>query len=1486
MTTQLDQNNIQSATLAALQPVTITSIQVTDSSWTPLDDSAVSTSGGYIVITGANFISGCNIIISSTNATSVAFVNSTTLRVQVPALSAGTYVVYVVNPNGATAIIVNGLTYSGTPTWVTVSPLTSGESGVPISIQLSATGDAPLTYTVQAGSTLPDGLTLTSGGLLSGTITGLTSETTYNFTIVAIDAQSQDSPKAFAITILAGDQYWNYVTTLLPGTTSTSIFNDDASTNNFAVSVVGDTRPINFGPYTPGYYSNFFDGTGDYLTVPGPPIISGNATVECWIYPITQVTSGNAIFLSSGTNSAGCWGISLNTTNRLINVFLDSFSSEKFSSNVAVTLNTWNHIALVKSSGVVRLYINGVQQTGTYSQAGNFGQDDTVHIAKYNAGTQVYTGYISNLRIVADAAVYTANFTPPNAPLTAITGTGLLTCQSNGFIDNSIYNSTITRFGDVRIEGFDPFVPSIEFAGLGSTYFDGTGDYLNVPSNAAFGYGTGNFTIEFWAYFTSISGSTPNLIDQRSGTSTQVVPTIFLNAGTLTLYVSGAPRLVGTAVVANQWYHIALCRSSVSTRLFINGTQSGSTYADSNNYITSPVRIFGSNDGNALQAQAGYCSNLRIVKGTALYTANFTPPTAPLTAVAGTSLLTCQTNQPNNNNVFLDSNSTNFLVTKFGNTTQGTVSPYGSNWSNYFDGTGDYLTLPATSGIFNFGTGDFTVEAWIYPTALSGFQQIAGSSYSTTGGALYLNGTTATFYTNGSNAQTPAGSIVARTWQHVAAVRASGILKIYINGIEQSSQSLTQNLTSATAVIGARTASPTSELYFGYISNLRAVKNAVYTTAFTPSATPLLPIAGTSLLTCADNRFVDESANQFAITRTGDVRIQKFGPFAGTTLPTPYFSGYFDGNNDYITPASNAAFTIGTGDFTYECWINRQGVNPVSSSNVITVFDTRTAEPSVAPCLFWENDAMKYYVNGSTRITSTSTFPIGTWAHVAIVRASGVTKMYVNGVQEGANYTDTNNYVGTTTVIGGRFAAVSGDFRSWFGYISNVRIVKGTAVYTSNFTPSTVPLTTTSQGVTASNVSLLTCQSSTFIDNSINNFTITVVGNTIPNTFAPFTVEYAFLQSYTPAVFGGSMYFDGTGDYLSVPDNAVFDFTGNFTMEAWVYPNALSVDNAIAAQWVTGQLNFIFKTVTTAGRPYFTAYPGSSVVVQGTTTAVTINTWNHIAVTRSGSTIRLFVNGVLDATTGTVTGTISAATPLTIGSVSTAQYWNGYLSDLRIINGTALYTSNFVPPAAPLTPVINTSLLLNGTGAAVYDASTLNNFETVGDVKLSTVQSNWAGSTSMFFDGTGDYLVAPTSLYTMFGTGDFTVEFWTNRSSGTNTRFVEFSTGLLYIDGNGKLVYYSTSARIVSTNVFPSNQWAHVALVRASGFSKLYIDGVQTGSTFTDTINYTSGVLIIGTDDGSRSQFLTGYMQDIRITPGVARYTANFTPPTSPLQTN
>ena len=203
MTTRISTNNIQPLALATLEGPAVTNIQVTDSSYVVLDDTAVSLSGGYIKITGTNFSSGCLVTVGTTIATSVTFVNSTTLHVQVPALVAGTYVVYVVNSDGGVAIRVNGLTYSSEPTWVTSSSLT-GDSGVEVSIQLNAT-DAT-TYSLQSGSTLPNNLTLSSSGLISGTVT-VANETLYNFTVVATDAEFQESPRSFSITISVGA--WN-----------------------------------------------------------------------------------------------------------------------------------------------------------------------------------------------------------------------------------------------------------------------------------------------------------------------------------------------------------------------------------------------------------------------------------------------------------------------------------------------------------------------------------------------------------------------------------------------------------------------------------------------------------------------------------------------------------------------------------------------------------------------------------------------------------------------------------------------------------------------------------------------------------------------------------------------------------------------------------------------------------------------------------------------------------------------------------------------------------------------------------------------------------------------------------------------------------------------------------------------------------------------------------------------------------------------------
>lgn len=200
MTTQISSDNIQSSTLITLGSPTITNIQVTDSSYNVLNDTAVNTLGGYIKITGTKFYNGAQVYFGNTVATSISFVNSTTLNVQLPAATAGTYDLFVVNPSGKYALKKSGVTFSPINiTWVTDSNLANQVTGVPISIQLSATGASG--YQLQSGSTLPSGLTLSSSGLLSGTVT-VASPTTYNFTIEAYDTELQDASRAFSLTVL------------------------------------------------------------------------------------------------------------------------------------------------------------------------------------------------------------------------------------------------------------------------------------------------------------------------------------------------------------------------------------------------------------------------------------------------------------------------------------------------------------------------------------------------------------------------------------------------------------------------------------------------------------------------------------------------------------------------------------------------------------------------------------------------------------------------------------------------------------------------------------------------------------------------------------------------------------------------------------------------------------------------------------------------------------------------------------------------------------------------------------------------------------------------------------------------------------------------------------------------------------------------------------------------------------------------------------
>ena len=197
------------------------------------------------------------------------------------------------------------------------------------------------------------------------------------------------------------------------------------------------------------------------------------------------------------------------------------------------------------------------------------------------------------------------------------------------------------------------------------------------------------------------------------------------------------------------------------------------------------------------------------------------------------------------------------------------------------------------------------------------------------------------------------------------------------------------------------------------------------------------------------------------------------------------------------------------------------------------------------------------------------------------------------------------------------------------------------------------------------------------------------------------------------------------------------------------------------------------------------------------------------------------------------------------------------------------------------------SLLLDGTD--LQDKSLDTKAITVnGNAQVSTTQSKWNGS-SLYFDGTGDYLTIPTSSDFSFGTGDFTIEFWAHLTLLSSTRIlVDFrSSGssqlapTIFTSGT-QLRFFNSGSNQITGGTLSTSVWYHVAVSRQGTNTRMFLDGVQTGSTYSDSSDYPSRPVAVGGYPYASGFDSKGYIQDLRITKGVARYTANFTPPTQP----
>jgi Concanavalin A-like lectin/glucanases superfamily len=620
-----------------------------------------------------------------------------------------------------------------------------------------------------------------------------------------------------------------------------------------------------------------------------------------------------------------------------------------------------------------------------------------------------------------------------------------------------------------------------------------------------------------------------------------------------------------------------------------------------------------------------------------------------------------------------------------------------------------------------------------------------------------------------------------------------------------------------------------------------------------------------------NNTFQDSSSNNYLVTRNGSATQGTFTPFSPTG-----WSNYFGGSGNYAV-SSAAVITTTTTTFTIEGWIHPT-VAAISSGNVPAIIGDMQPTgatnawsfgtlASGAVAFYWYDGAAK------TAITN-GTVSLNQWSHIAISVNANAISIFINGTLQTLTGTTTltNRTQTTSTVAFGQWS--SGTTNLYTGYISNFSVLSGTAKYSVAFTPTILPLSTST-----TNQTLLFASGNNFSDlntaTTAKTFTITGAAAYV-QAFSPF----APTSDYSTSLVGGSGYFaSATSDYLTVSNAVPLQFgTGSYAISCWVYRSVAGVVHAIAGKGASG-VGWTFQ-INASNQLVF--------IDTGTTLLTSIITipsgvWTYVSVRRDTTgAVALYVNGNISGSTTSFTD-FSQNNTLVIGADRlVSNFFNGFIAGFEYIKGqTEANALTISVPTLPPTTSNSPSLLLNFTNFGIYDATSRNNFITTGTAQSSTTQSQFGGS-SIYFDG-GSQL---SYLYrTPFDTdisqlSAFTVECWVYLTQiaasgmaiigtrGTGAAGFEFRVQAT----TGALQFYNTGGTtLTTTSTLTTGTWYYIAAVKNAGVVTMYINGVDAGGSGAIGAATASGFpLYIGAGNRAASYF-PGYIDELRITRNVAR---------------
>jgi hypothetical protein len=696
----------------------------------------------------------------------------------------------------------------------------------------------------------------------------------------------------------------------------------------------------------------------------------------------------------------------------------------------------------------------------------------------------------------------------------------------------------------------------------------------------------------------------------------------------------------------------------------------------------------------------------------------------------------------------------------------GSVNP---SYAAYFNGSTQYLNV-STATIA--ATGQFCIEAWVFQTgrSVSASQGIFSQYSAGVSGRFYFrfNSDKLSFSTSaGDNIST--SSVYVNTWYHVAVTRdASNVLRLFINGVLDYNATVTQSLQVTTPQIGGIA---NGELWNGYISNLRTVSGAIptaYQTAsttngtvvFKPSIEPLSTTSqgasGTSLLTLQNATIIDNSSNAYTITNNGTVTTSiNYGVFGAIAKPPTV---------EYLVVAGGGGGGNGGGGGAGGLLA---GVDPVPNGQTLLVTvggggngSTTAAAGSTGSNSVFGNITANGGGGGSGYQTAGAAGGSGGGGGRSDLTTGGLGGVGISGQ---GNSGGTGIGSSNTASGGGGGAGTVGLPAITNGYGGNggagiASSISGTVTsYAGGGGAWGATLGSSAGGVggggTGANGTANTGGGGAGGGSGTGyNGGSGIVIVSYPDTYASPTTTTG---SPTVSTSGsGSLYFDGDDDYLSFANNAALNLgSSNFTLECWFYcSSAPTANDGVITKGntsSTGSEAWSLEFVNSSGNIGYSAgaYNSMSSYILSSSTAATLNAWNHVAVVRNGTSHTMYLNGVSVAT-ATASYTVTSAGSLYVGTgwyAPTTRDYIGYISNARLVIGTVVYTSAFTPSTIPLTAITNTQLLLNTVSGAQYVDTSTNSF-------VATVSGTAAWNQLSPFTGTG----YKNRVYTWTSSGSIT----------------------------------------------------------------------------------------------------------------------------------